>query len=137
MRRPIAVAVLAGTTILALGPGAALSASPTVGVGSGGDRFSPRNVSVPVGGTVTWRWSDGGHNVRIRSGAEGFDSGYRKGGATYSHRFTHAGTYTFVCDAHQPEMRGTVAVGRKAAAAPKRATPKHRRRHPGSEESDD
>src|SRR5437660_8960731 len=97
--------------VLVVAPGLAASAGPVVAVGQGGDRFSPASVSVPVGGTVTWRWADSGHNVRIRSSGEAFDSGYKGAGATYSHTFTHPGVYTFVCDAHQPEMRGTVSVG--------------------------
>jgi plastocyanin len=104
--------------MLALCPGAASSASQTVGVGNGGDRFTPRSVSIGVGETVTFRWSEGGHNVAVHGGPEAFDSGYRGAGSTYTHTFTRAGTYTFVCDAHQPEMRGTVTVGGAAAAAP-------------------
>jgi plastocyanin len=124
---------LVTTVGIVVAPAWALSAGPTVGVGQGGDHFSPSSVSVPVGGTVTWRWAEGGHNVHVRSASEGFDSGYKSSGATYSHTFTHPGSYTFVCDAHQPEMRGTVAVGRAAPAAasprPRRARRAHRRHH--------
>ena len=133
-RAALAFAVAAAAAIV-VAPGSALSAGTVVGVGQGGDRFSPSSVSVPTGGTVTWRWAEGGHNVHIRSAAEGFDSGYKDSGATVSHTFTHAGTYTFVCDAHQPEMRGTVTVGgaAPATAAPhsRRTRRAHRRHHIG------
>jgi plastocyanin len=122
---------LALAAFITAAPGSALSAGTIVAVGQGGDRFAPSSVSVPTGETVTWRWSEGGHNVHIRSAVEGFDSGYKGTGATYSHTFTHPGSYTFVCDAHQPEMRGTVTVGgaKPAAAGPVHHTPRHHRAH--------
>ena len=127
MPRLYAVALLAAAVVVV--PGSALSAGPVVAVGQGGDRFSPSSVAVPIGGAVTWRWAEGGHNVHVRSSVEGFDSGYKRAGGTYSHTFTHAGVYTFTCDAHQPEMRGTVTVGGAHPRSTVHRAHGHRRHH--------
>jgi plastocyanin len=72
------------------------------------DFFSPTNVQVAVGTTVTWTWGSGAasHNVTFSDGAS---SGDKSGGATYSRTFNTAGTYAYHCTIH-PGMAGSVLV---------------------------
>jgi plastocyanin len=112
-RRTLALTFAAAA---ALAP-ASQAAPAEVTVGSGGDRFTPRDVTVTAGEAVTWRWSESGHNVQVDAAAEQFDSGYKSSGGTFSHTFSTPGTYEFYCDPHRGDgMRGTVTV--TAAPAP-------------------
>ncbi|NLU82628.1 plastocyanin/azurin family copper-binding protein [Rhodococcus sp. HNM0569] len=77
--------------------------------------FTPHHVTIPAGGTVEWRFEDGGvlHHVRSVGGADGgtrdeFDSGIT-GDGTFAHTFHEAGTYEYSCSVH-PYMVGTVTV---------------------------
>ncbi|MEU2256490.1 cupredoxin family copper-binding protein [Nocardia xishanensis] len=73
-------------------------------------KFSPENVTVGVGDTVTWKFSDKApHSVQgIGDKAMGINSPiFDKG--EWSYTFTQAGTYRYLCSLH-PEMRGTVTV---------------------------
>jgi plastocyanin len=83
----------------------------------GGNRFSPRDVTILVGQTVTWVWPEGGnpHNVAPSDGAFPPRSGdVVTGPATYAYTFTGAGVYTYYCEAHGlpggTGMAGTVTV---------------------------
>lgn len=80
--------------------------------------FTPRDVTIAVGGTVTWRNLDGAHTVTGRDG--GFDSGVFEDGQTYSETFTTAGSYAYLCRLH-PEMTGAVSVVGADGAAPEPA----------------
>ena len=88
-------------------------AAPTASVTAGpnGDkRFAPANVTVDLGGTVTWtNASDEQHTVTSDT-AGLFDRDPLRPGATFDHTFDTAGTFAYHCDRHR-EMRGTVAVG--------------------------
>ncbi|WP_442972788.1 biphenyl 2,3-dioxygenase [Rhodococcus sp. G-MC3] len=71
-------------------------------------RFEPQEVEVPVGGTVEWRFGDGGllHEVH----ADGvFDSGVN-GDSTFRFTFDTPGDVEYHCSIH-PYMSGTVHVG--------------------------
>lgn len=90
--------------------------------------FTPENVEIYVGDTVTWNFKSKGHNVsakpkdhpevEIPSKAEPFASyeGHKKyqlvpKGESYSHTFETPGTYTYVCTPHASSgMIGTVTV---------------------------
>ncbi len=51
-------------------------------------------------------------NVILPEGAAAFDSGNMDPGATFSHTFTTAGTYRYVCIPHElANMIGVVIVG--------------------------
>ncbi|MBF6172602.1 plastocyanin/azurin family copper-binding protein [Nocardia blacklockiae] len=72
--------------------------------------FGPSAVTISVGGTVTWKFSDSApHAVQgIGDSAMGLDSPiFREG--EWSHTFTAPGTYRYLCPLH-PNMRGTVTV---------------------------
>jgi len=84
----------------------ARAATHSVQIGDG--FFSPANLTVTVGDTVTWtNTDDSPHTVTATDGA--FDAGNLDGGATFSQTFTSAGTFTYVCSYHD-EMAGTITV---------------------------
>lgn len=78
----------------------------------GGDEniFTPDDVVIVVGDTVTWTNSGGFHN------AVAYDGSFSSGGASaaawvYSHTFTTTGVYTYYCTPHESEgMTGTITV---------------------------
>ncbi|CPR60955.1 Conserved hypothetical protein (plastocyanin-like) [Mycobacteroides abscessus] len=70
--------------------------------------FNPPTLTVPAGTTVTWTNKDEEpHNVVGEDGA--FRSPGMDAQGTFSHQFTKAGTYTYVCGIH-PFMKATVVV---------------------------
>ncbi|WP_067818864.1 cupredoxin domain-containing protein [Nocardia inohanensis] len=73
-------------------------------------RFSPANVTVKVGDTVTWKFSDKApHAVQgIGDAAMGINSPITRTGE-WSYTFTTAGTFRYLCPLH-PEMKGVVTV---------------------------
>jgi plastocyanin len=125
--RPGCGAVL--TALAALGPGATLAdpapaASAVIHL-STFLKFEPREVTVPVGGTVEWRNSsiethtvtddpaaakDSAHAERPAA-AQAFDSGPLEPGQSYSHTFTVAGRYSYFCRPHEMHgMLGAIVV---------------------------
>ena len=78
--------------------------------------FQPASLSVTAGSTVTWTNSGAApHTVTSDSGA--FNSGTLQPGASFSHTFTTAGTFSYFCEIH-PNMTGTITVTEAAAVAP-------------------
>jgi len=70
--------------------------------------FNPSSITVAVNTTVTWFNKDGvAHTVTSNNG--GFDSGNVAAGATYSFKFTTAGSFPYHCSIHA-NMNGTVVV---------------------------
>jgi plastocyanin len=84
--------------------------------------FAPGNVSIAVGDVVKWSWTgkDTNHSVTSTPGqAESYEShpGLKTSevtkapaGGSFSHTFTHEGTFTYLCRVH-PDMKGKVTVG--------------------------
>jgi plastocyanin len=70
--------------------------------------FSPQDLTVTTGATVTWQWAAGsvGHNVTFDDGvkSETLTSG------TFPRTFSAAGTYPYHCTIHGLAMHGTVTV---------------------------
>ena len=76
--------------------------------------FDPAAVEIPVGATVTW--TNTGAATHTATASDGtFDSGQLAPGASFSHTFTAAGTFPYICQIH-PQMTGTVTVVEAAAA---------------------
>lgn len=80
----------------------------------GNQCFIPYEVTVDVGGEVTWVNDDQQiHNVNVgllsSSGPEEFDSGFMNAGDTFSYKFETPGTYDYICTLH-PWMMGVVTV---------------------------
>lgn len=80
-----------------------------------GMQFTPANLTVNVGDTVTWKFEDEGvaHNVisvvtNINQPKE-LDSGNPQIRGEYQHTFTETGTFDYTCTPH-PDMEGSVTV---------------------------
>jgi len=70
--------------------------------------FSPMQVSIPAGGSVTWRNLDGEpHTVTSLDGL--FRSGGLDQNDSFTFKFTKAGVYSYVCSIH-PKMMASVVV---------------------------
>lgn len=70
--------------------------------------FGPQTITVKVGTTVTWTNKDADdHTVTAMDGS--FNSAPLATGASYSHTFTKAGTFGYLCTIH-PFMTATVVV---------------------------
>jgi plastocyanin len=70
--------------------------------------FSPNNIQVSPGTTVTWTWAQGSdaHNVTF---SDGTNSGDKVGGAVFTRTFNSAGTFNYQCTLHGG-MTGSVLV---------------------------
>jgi plastocyanin len=75
--------------------------------------FKPKDVTITAGQSITWT-NKGKVSVGHTVTGNGFDSGVLKPGATYTHSFSSAGTFDYVCTIH-PNMRGTVTVTASAS----------------------
>lgn len=115
-------ALLALTLVLTVGC-AATSATPTAAptgsaeatatpartgtdVTIAGDKFSPAELTVKVGDTVTWTNLDSVNHTIV---FDTFQSTSLKKNDTYRHTFDTAGTFAYVCSIH-PFMKATIIV---------------------------
>ncbi len=70
--------------------------------------FNPKEMTVPVGTTVTWTNIDSvAHTATSSNGT--FNSGNLNPGQGFSYQFEKAGTYDYNC-AYHPGMKGTIVV---------------------------
>ena len=73
-------------------------------------KFSPKELTVSVGTTVTWVNNDDvPHTVTGKGEPAAFDSKALDTDQTYSFKFTKPGTYKYYCKVHT-HMTGTVIV---------------------------
>lgn len=76
-------------------------------------QFSPGNVTVQTGSTVTWTHV-GNINHTVTADDGSFDSGSMGGGDVFKFTFTETGTYTYFCEFHGGPggsgMSGTITV---------------------------
>ena len=108
MRRLSYVAALALVATLALAP-AAGAQGQTMTVSIEDFFFSPANMTVAPGTTVTW--VNNGQAPHTSTADDGtWDSGTLQPGKSFSFTFNQAGTYTYHCTIH-PNMTGTITVG--------------------------
>ena len=81
--------------------------------------FNPSTITVMAGDTVTWMNTSKTTPHTTTSDAGLWDSGQLQPGASFSHAFTTAGTFSYHCMIH-PFMMGTVTVmAATSAAAPR------------------
>ena len=81
--------------------------------------FTPGTITVHTGDTITWTNNGpSSHTASARDGS--FDTGVLQRGASSSHTFTQAGSFSYYCKIH-PLMHGTIVV--LAAATPSPASP--------------
>ena len=83
------------------------------------DTFTPSNVVVGVGGTVTFTFGDVAHNVFFDNAPAGAPDAIAGANAnmSQSRTFTTAGTFEYNCHIH-PGMKGTVVVTNTSSAPP-------------------
>jgi plastocyanin len=91
------------------------AAPATVAVSN--DTFNPGAVTINAGEAVTWDFKESSHNVK----GDGWAGNNSFGTGTYSRTFDAPGTYSYVCEAHPGDMKGTVTVN--AAASPTQPAP--------------
>ncbi len=92
--------------LLLLAP-AARAATVQVTVNS--SSFDPEVVNIQVGDTVIWTNVSGVHNVESVDGTT-FSNATAPAPWTFSHTFTAAGTFPYVCVVHASFMTGTINV---------------------------
>ena len=72
--------------------------------------FTPSNLAVSVGDTVTWTNTDSvPHTVTQNPSGSGFQSGTIASGESFSFTFEEVGEFTYFCEFH-PNMTGTIVV---------------------------
>ena len=87
--------------------------------------FTPANVTVVPGETVTWTWAGVPHSTTsdATSGPEFWDSGVVVlTGATFSHSFSTPGNYPYYCSVHS-SPGGTAMNGLVQVIVPATPTP--------------
>ena len=80
-------------------------------------QFSPANLTVAQGDTVTWTNSGGFHNVHHNATPSLF--GCAEGNAPWTYSFAFnvpAGSYPYICQVHPSQMNGTVTVQAPSSA---------------------
>ena len=97
----------------AVGGGIAVAADHAVAIS--GFSFSPKDITINVGDTVTWTNSDAqGHTATADGGS--FDTGTIGNGTSKTVTFSTAGTFAYHCSIHAA-MIGGVTVQAAAAGA--------------------
>jgi YVTN family beta-propeller protein len=87
---------------------AATSAEGSAAVSIANFAFTPAEITIPPGESVTWTNDDGApHGLKFHDGAQGTD--LLLPGASFSRRFDQPGTYDYNCSVH-PYMTGRVVV---------------------------
>lgn len=71
--------------------------------------FTPSQVTIDKGTTVTWTNNDNVAHTVTADNNQSFDSGTIDPGKTYSFNFNTAGSYQYHCTIHS-SMRGTIVV---------------------------
>lgn len=93
----------------AIGPGVVAGDLATVDLSQ--SLFAPPNLSIALGGQVTWRSLDTErHVVVLANGPRAVDSPLMRQGATYTQRFDVPGTYNLFCYLHPLTMHQTLVV---------------------------
>ena len=97
-------------------PGGAPPMTATVNATST-DTFTPANVAVAVGGTVTFTFGEVAHNVFFDNAPAGAPDAIPGANANMSQTrtFTTPGTFEYNCHIH-PGMKGTVVVSNASSA---------------------
>ena len=71
--------------------------------------YSPKAIRVPVGATVTWKFS-GSLSHTVTDESNSFDSGTKQQGDSFAHTFSAAGEFDYYCIIYHI-MAGRVIVG--------------------------
>lgn len=104
------MAALCVATALAAPPAFAAQAAPANTVVIDNFSFSPAELSVAVGSTVTWEnHDDMPHTIVNDATPREFKSAPMDSGEHFSQTFSKPGTYKYFCSIH-PHMTGTIVV---------------------------
>ena len=82
--------------------------------------YGPSKLTVHVGDTVDWVWSEDEtdvHDVKLNSAPKGvkkFASDPLAAGDDFKRKLTKAGTYKIICTFHEEEMKMTITVKKKS-----------------------
>lgn len=82
--------------------------------------YGPTKLTIHVGDTVDWHWSDeitDVHDVSVKSAPKGvkkFHSDPLAAGDDFKRKLTKPGTYKIICTFHEEEMKMTVTVKKKS-----------------------
>lgn len=85
-------------------------------------KFKPNELAVEVGTTVIWR-NLGSIDHTVTDGDGTFDSGFLRGGQSFTRTFTKPVAISYFCKPH-PWMTGTIVVSAPGQAPPKLPTKK-------------
>ena len=114
------LAGLALVTAFGCGGGSNSPTAPTTGGGTmvtvGNNFFSPVDVSVAQGTTVTWQWAAGdvSHNVTF----DDLQNSPTQSAGTYQRTFMTAGTFPYHCTIHGAAvMHGSVTVSSSSGSS--------------------
>jgi len=120
--RAVFAAVFALLLTILVAVGTATSVSADVAVTINNFRFTPPQMTVPVGTTIKWTNQDGPTHTVTSDMAGIFDSGSLAPGKSFSFTFNTPGTFAYHCSIH-PTMMGSVVVTAAAASPPTAAPP--------------
>jgi plastocyanin len=114
---------LTGAAAVAAAPALAVaatsSAAKTRTVSVNDNYYGPSKLTVHVGDSVRWRWSEDEtdvHDVALKSaptGVKKFASEPLAAGETFKRKLTRAGTYKIICTFHEEEMKMTITVKKR------------------------
>jgi amicyanin len=96
--------LLALILVAGLASAYAMAATSTVDIRN--NAFTPQDITIKAGDTVTWTNQD---TVKHDVDFDSFKSPLLGQGETYSHTFDKPGTYSYDCDVH-PFMKGRVTA---------------------------
>ena len=116
MRRAVLIALAAALALPAL----AAAADQSVQAVDATLTWSPPNVTVKAGETVTWTFAGASqaHNVASSGANWSLSSPIQANHPPVSYTFASPGTYSFVCNVHPSTMTGTVTVTDAAGNPP-------------------
>ncbi|MFA6001012.1 MAG: cupredoxin family copper-binding protein [Thermoleophilia bacterium] len=90
------------------GSGATTDAGNTAEVKMQGSKFTPADLTVEKGTTVTWSNDDSTPHT-VTSNSKVFNSGNMNKGQNFGYTFNESGTFEYACTIH-PSMKGKVTV---------------------------
>ena len=115
MRNKILISIIVMAAILVACSPKTTSVPPTtapagtgLSVSISGFKFTPASLTIKVGETVTWTNADSAMHTVVADDVS-FKSGDLATGASFSFKFSTAGTFTYICGVH-PTMKGTIIV---------------------------
>src|SRR5882724_1448284 len=103
----VLLVTISWAVIARFGEDCALAAEHTVSIRD--DFFSPKNLTVPPGDTVTWV-HQGADAHTTTSSSNLWNSGPMHNGDSFSVTFSNLGSFPYFCQVHGQSMSGTITV---------------------------